>query len=711
MLNSIRSFFLFLGFAAFFHSPLQGSDENIKICLVVIVKNDESTILRCLNSAKDFIDSVCICDVGSTDNTISLVKQFIKDTGIPGKTYHHEWTIVEENRTLSVQAAKKMLKEFGFSLKHSYLLTLNADTILKSSSNFKKNQLFADAYLLQEKSSILSYSRYNPLLLCASIPWISHGIVYEQWSCLTPFASVKLPNLTIEDQIGSDREEKLQNNIELLTTALEKEPENSKYMFYLAQSYKCLKNYGQAIFWYQTRLKKDEEMEEVWFSKYMLGECYEKTGDWDQALSWYLNAYQSNPDRAEPLKNIATYYRLQGQNELAYLFAKHGSTIPHPNDPVTFSSSPLFDYQFDEELSIAAYYTRFRNGGYQAASDLLIRKNAPWYIKDQTAKNMLFYVQNMQNAHFQPIEIELPHIHKGLNERYSPMNPSIYKTENGYQLICRSVNYTQVGAKIFNTIDPTGVFRTKNFLVHYDRDFNVLSQHEITETLPRERIRSFNVEGLEDCRLFELGNRSWFTCTTFDTNPTGTLQISLCKLSDRASDTLPVEILLPLKGPDPYRCEKNWLPFIKDNALHLIYSSDPFIIYKPNLETGDCETVLYYEPAYDFSRFRGSAAPIAFDDGYLMLVHEVSYLPEHHRCYMHRFLYLDKNFMVQRLSKPFTFQHQGVEFCCSMTLDHSETKLVLPIGIEDSKAYLCFIDLDTVRSLLHPLPTNSPFQE
>lgn len=685
--------------------------ENVKICLAIVVKNEEDTIWRCLNSAKDIIDCLCICDTGSTDNTITIVKQFMQDNGIPGNIYQHEWKNAGENRTLSANEAKKVLKELGFSLEHSYTLYLNADDILKIGPDFRKDQLDADAYLLRETSSFLSYSRYTPHLLRASFHWQSNGTVHEQWSCSIPVSSKNLQNLTIEDQIRDANEDTLRQNVDLLTSALEKEPENSKYMFYLAQSYKCLKNYEKAIFWYQARLKKQEEMEEVWFSKYMLGECYENIGDWNQALSWYLNAYQANPDRAEPLKNIATYYRLQGQNELAYLFAKHGSQIPCPRDPVSFSSSPCYEYQFDEELSIAAYYTRFRNEGYQAASDLLIKKNVPWYIKDQTAKNILFYVQNLPNAHFQPIEIDLPLIHKGMNARYNPMNPSIYKTEDGYKLICRAVNYTQIGAKIFNTVDPTGVFRTKNFLVHYDPDFNFLSQHEITETLSRERIRSFNVEGLEDCRLFEFGNRSWFTCTTFDTNPTGTLQISLCKLSDRTSTTLPVESLLPLKGPDPYRCEKNWLPFIKDHALHLIYSSDPFIIYKPDLDTGDCETVLYYEPDYDFSRFRGSSAPISFDDGYLMLVHEVSYLPEYHRCYMHRFLYLDKNFIAQRLSKPFTFQHQGVEFCASMTLDHSETKLILPIGIEDREAYLCFVDLDTVRSLLQPLPTNSPFQE
>jgi len=231
--------------------------------------------------------------------------------------------------------------------------------------------------------------------------------------------------------------------------------------------------------------------------------------------------------------------------------------------------------------------------------------------------------------------------------------------------------------------------------------------------LPRERIRAFNLEGLDDCRIFEFNKNPWFTCTTCDTNPTGNFQISLCKLDDKSfGKTAEVEQLIPLSGPDPYRCEKNWLPFIKDGSLHVVYSCDPFIIYKPNIETGECETFLEYQPTHDFSSFRGSAAPIEFDDGYLMLVHEVVHFPDYSRAYMHRFLYLDKKFIVKLLSRPFTFKHIGVEFCCSMILDHFDKELIIPIGIEDQEAYLCFIDLDTVRSLLNPLPpyVKSPFQ-
>ncbi len=37
----------------------------------------------------------------------------------------------------------------------------------------------------------------------------------------------------------------------------------------------------------------------------------------------------------------------------------------------------------------------------------------------------------------------------------------------------------------------------------YDKEFRVLAKHEIVEDFQRKRFPAFNVEGLEDCRIFE----------------------------------------------------------------------------------------------------------------------------------------------------------------------------------------------------------------
>lgn len=34
--------------------------------------------------------------------------------------------------------------------------------------------------------------------------------------------------------------------------------------------------------------------------------------------------------------------------------------------------------------------------------------------------------------------------------------------------------------------------------------------------------------------------------------------------------------------------EKNWTPFVFENAIHLLYTIDPLLVLRPNLETGEC---------------------------------------------------------------------------------------------------------------------------
>ena len=113
----------------------------------------------------------------------------------------------------------------------------------------------------------------------------------------------------------------------------------------------------------------------------MIGECYEEMGYWDHALHWYLDAFQYHPIRAEPLFKNRDHYRYRGQNDLACLFAKYGARIPYVEEQILSQIPPQTDYQFDQELSIAAYYTRFREDGYAAGSDLLLREMCPGMSK------------------------------------------------------------------------------------------------------------------------------------------------------------------------------------------------------------------------------------------------------------------------------------------------------------------------------------------
>jgi len=48
----------------------------MSLSLCMIVKNEENTLGRCLESVKDIVDEMIIVDTGSTDDTIKIAKKF-----------------------------------------------------------------------------------------------------------------------------------------------------------------------------------------------------------------------------------------------------------------------------------------------------------------------------------------------------------------------------------------------------------------------------------------------------------------------------------------------------------------------------------------------------------------------------------------------------------------------------------------------------------
>src|SRR3990167_7453080 len=121
-MNLIRKIF-FLVFATF--STPMFPEEEVKICLTMIVKNDEDVIWHCLSSVSDIVDCISIYDAGSTDNTVTLVEQFIQETKIPGKLHRNQHQNEERSRSFALQAARNMLEKQQATLSKSYLLVLD----------------------------------------------------------------------------------------------------------------------------------------------------------------------------------------------------------------------------------------------------------------------------------------------------------------------------------------------------------------------------------------------------------------------------------------------------------------------------------------------------------------------------------------------------------------------------------------------------------
>ena len=98
------------------------------LCLNMIVKNESRIITRLFDSVCSVIDCYCICDTGSTDNTVELITEYFKNKGIPGKVVVEPFKNFCHNRTFALHSC------LGMS---DYILLLDADMILEV-KNFNK---------------------------------------------------------------------------------------------------------------------------------------------------------------------------------------------------------------------------------------------------------------------------------------------------------------------------------------------------------------------------------------------------------------------------------------------------------------------------------------------------------------------------------------------------------------------------------------------
>jgi hypothetical protein len=55
------------------------------ICLIMIIGNESKNIKTTLDSVSPIIDAYCIADIGSTDSTPDIIKQYFKHKKIPGE--------------------------------------------------------------------------------------------------------------------------------------------------------------------------------------------------------------------------------------------------------------------------------------------------------------------------------------------------------------------------------------------------------------------------------------------------------------------------------------------------------------------------------------------------------------------------------------------------------------------------------------------------
>ena len=107
------------------------------LCLNMIVKNESKIITRLFDSVVTIIDSYCICDTGSTDDTVQIIRDYFSKKNIPGLIVSEPFKNFCHNRNFALNSA------LGLS---DYIFLMDADMTLEINNFTKKDLNAADSF-------------------------------------------------------------------------------------------------------------------------------------------------------------------------------------------------------------------------------------------------------------------------------------------------------------------------------------------------------------------------------------------------------------------------------------------------------------------------------------------------------------------------------------------------------------------------------------
>jgi tetratricopeptide (TPR) repeat protein len=244
--------------------------------------------------------------------------------------------------------------------------------------------LSADAYMLRHAES-LEYRIKR--LVCGDREWRYVGSTHEYLTADGPEVVENLDAIVIHHHADSGtRAEKSERDLRLLSQELEREPDNPRTVFYLAQTHRDLGHLDEAIGLYERRASMGGWEEEVFYSLFQVGVLRAEQGDWPAGMAALIAAWQYRPARLEPVYELASRLRGRREYQAAHLFAARGVGARQPPD-ILFVSPWVYRWGLLFEYSISAYWVGDPQAALGACNRLLALPDLPDPYRAQTLTN------------------------------------------------------------------------------------------------------------------------------------------------------------------------------------------------------------------------------------------------------------------------------------------------------------------------------------
>jgi glycosyltransferase involved in cell wall biosynthesis len=627
----------------------------MRICLSMIVRNESVIIKRLLSSVLGFVDEYCICDTGSTDNTVEVIESF---TALTGRIYKEPFVNFEVNRTNALREAQKSGAD--------YILLLDADMVLVHDVDFDKSSLTLHVYsVFQQSSNGLKYSNVRLVkgdaTLCKYV-----GVTHEYFDSAGLEVGEVTKGLRIQDLgDGGCKTDKFERDIRLLERALSTDKNNDRYRFYLGNSYFDTQQFEKAIEQYTLRINLGGWNEEVYFAMHRMALAHKGLKQEDEFLGTALRAWRYRPNRAESIYECMLYYQNLQQHKMVVALYILIKDLNVPNDNL-FVSTHIYEHQMHYVFSLSAFHTGI--------------KSCDCYAKLFNSEHLNLTNQFNNYRFYYPVPLGVAvnftttHVLEG--ELYYTSSPSIIAVEDKYIMNIRLVNYTIKEDGSYR-INGTSI-SSKNKMVMLNKALDIVGVpiYPISNVKERGVANSpYNYKGIEDIKLAYIEGQLHFTGTIC----LATHQIGVCYGIYDENVLTPIEL-------QPWvlqQCEKNWV--FLPNQKTMVYEWFPLRfgrIENNTLQLAETRTM----PKL-FQLARGSCNGVEYNNEYWFVVHFVFQHPNELRFYTHSLVILDKNMNLKRYTLPFKFTRpSSIEYCLEIVVE--KDRILLSHSVMDRETYV-----------------------
>jgi glycosyltransferase involved in cell wall biosynthesis len=348
------------------------------ICLNMIVRNEAHIVGEVLETVAPYITSWVIVDTGSDDGTQDLIRSQMAGFGIPGELHQRPWRNFGHNRSEALTLAQ------GHG---DYVWVIDADDIVVGTPDF--HRLSADVYQLRYDDGLTYWRRQ---LFRDGLGWRYEGVVHEFAVCDNRFVEVRLEGDYVikSRRLGARNLDPLKyaRDRDLLLAEVERNPDDARSVFYLAQSYLDLGDFGNAREWYARRVDLGGWDEEVYTAMFRLALAMSHLGaPWPDVQDAFLQAWEFRPTRAEPLHAIASRYRSDQRYRLGYLFAERAAKIRLPDEDTLFVGADVYAWRATDEQAVCASWIGKHEEAFTLCRRLLARPDLPDEDRRRIAAN------------------------------------------------------------------------------------------------------------------------------------------------------------------------------------------------------------------------------------------------------------------------------------------------------------------------------------